>query len=754
MHHRARLFLRLLAALSLAAVPLARADVVITTAGNATHGSTLTVSGAGNTLTVAPGPDVNADGATDDLIIGYNGNGSLTVSNGATVSAPGTGFGLTSLGGSAGTSGTLTISSGGSLSTLGLAVGGRPDATGTFLVTGTGSGTTIANDGWGFWVASPTSTATLTAGASLTSIYTDNGLNAGTFTVSAGATLTTGYATFDGYSSRSGSFFLDTSGMAGTYEYLGLTPPASLSATMLVTGAGTTWNNTGGLSLLGNIADNVALTITDRATLNHNGAIGLGTASTLTLSHGATATLANAVGQNADITLDGATLALTHGATLTGAKSVTVGTSYSTGTLSIAGGSTLNTAALYVGSYGEGYSVGQGTFLLTGAGSAVNVSGATSGATELNGSITITAGASLNTDRYLRLYSDATISAGGHLTTTYSTGSFTNYVQGGLLVTGTGSSFTLAKTLNIYGGTNSVLTVADHATLSLADRLYVGNNSAGALNLTSGATATTIGATIGYISVTNSNVDRAGHATVTGAGTLWNNTGSLNVGERRNGDLTISAGAVVNSTSVTIGVRDFITAAVTVTGIGSQLNSTDTLQVGSGTLVLPTGLLTIADHARVTAQQTIVNSGDTLALGSFGTLVGGLTVNTGGTLLAHDGATFAYTLGSTTEANTLASGATFTLDPGATLRLTLSRTTGFDVGTYTLFSFASGATLNGLSPAAVSLVPDFSGYTYTVGLTTTELTVTVAPSAIPEPGTYAALAGLAALTLAAWRRRA
>ncbi len=46
-----------------------------------------------------------------------------------------------------------------------------------------------------------------------------------------------------------------------------------------------------------------------------------------------------------------------------------------------------------------------------------------------------------------------------------------------------------------------------------------------------------------------------------------------------------------------------------------------------------------------------------------------------------------------------------------------------------------------------------SGTNYTMNIGGTDATFAVTASAIPEPSTYAALAGLAALGLAAWRRR-
>ena len=75
--------------------------------------------------------------------------------------------------------------------------------------------------------------------------------------------------------------------------------------------------------------------------------------------------------------------------------------------------------------------------------------------------------------------------------------------------------------------------------------------------------------------------------------------------------------------------------------------------------------------------------------------------------------------------------------------------------TYTLASFNSddGTTTFGLDLADFTLGSVISGYDFSLDLFADTLRLTATASAIPEPSTYAALAGLGALGLALWRRR-
>jgi len=142
-----------------------------------------------------------------------------------------------------------------------------------------------------------------------------------------------------------------------------------------------------------------------------------------------------------------------------------------------------------------------------------------------------------------------------------------------------------------------------------------------------------------------------------------------------------------------------------------------------------------------------VASGGALSAGSSG--VGTLTFTHGLTL--DTGSVLNFDLGATSDKIVL-SGGTLT-GPGTAggVTLNLSDTGTFAAGSYTLFYY-SGAALSGFDASSLTLGTKISGYNYSLGLANSALVLTA--TAVPEPSTWAALAGLAALALVVRRRRA
>lgn len=736
--------LLLVGAASLLALPTAllRADVVVDNSPAATHGTagSHTVSGSGTTLTVTPGTDANADDSTTDLLIGLDSIGSLTISNGASVDATN---GNTHLGSAAGSAGTLTIASGGTLSTAWLNAGLHPTATGTILVTGNGSSLNTGGFDLGYYGGM--SSLTITDGAAST--VTDGGLlERGTLTVSAGGTFATGTV------GAGNTFDISTSGIEPYYVDSGVTPLTSASAIATITGSGTSWINHGILSLTsGKTADTVSLTVTDHATLTTDRLqVGMGNSGpTFTASAGAHVTVANSDYNALDlsgtvlVTGTGTTLALSSAYSAGYYTTLSVG---STGSFTAADGATVTVS-------GDNIQA-DGSFTLIGAGTSLIHTASAGGAT-FTSELSIIDGANLSTDRTVGLLGTTTLSGGGTLTSTFSssTSTATNLIRGTATITGAGTAVSFGKALRIGD--------RDHTTFRLA----------------AGATLTSNGTTLGYGTSTNATSDAyTNHATVTGAGTTWSNTGNFIVGLYRHADLTVSAGGVINNTgNFVIGSSSSatyrLTAAATVTGAGSQLNTTGELHLGSGTYA--TGQLAIADHGYVSAASTIVNNGDSLTLGTFGTLhTAALTVNTGGTVLAHDGAVFSFDLGapSPTAPLTFGAGSFFTADSGASIYLLLNPATGFGAGTYSLLAFDPTATLSGITAATFQVATDFPGFFYAFELDSAALHLVVTESAltgvytvaglaeasaasVPEPSTYAVIFGLVILSAIVLHRR-
>lgn len=88
---------------------------------------------------------------------------------------------------------------------------------------------------------------------------------------------------------------------------------------------------------------------------------------------------------------------------------------------------------------------------------------------------------------------------------------------------------------------------------------------------------------------------------------------------------------------------------------------------------------------------------------------------------------------------------------GVTLNFTDSG--GFAPGVYTLINYTAASGTTNFQATDFALGSTISGYTYTLALAGNTLQLTATASAIPEPSTYAAIAGVAALLLAAHRRR-
>jgi len=120
--------------------------------------------------------------------------------------------------------------------------------------------------------------------------------------------------------------------------------------------------------------------------------------------------------------------------------------------------------------------------------------------------------------------------------------------------------------------------------------LSVGNTSTGTLQI--GATGVVSNGS-GFV---GRQVGSTGHVTVSGAGAQWTNSTGLSVGFSGTGTLGISNGGVVRSTTNTyVGVAAGGTGTVTVSGLGSQLNSAGFMRVGQ----TGNGTLQISDSAVV-----------------------------------------------------------------------------------------------------------------------------------------------------------
>jgi autotransporter-associated beta strand protein len=360
---------------------------------------------------------------------------------------------------------------------------------------------------------------------------------------------------------------------------------------------------------------------------------------------------------------------------------------------------------------------------------------------------------------------------GGSLTKT-GTGTLTlsgaNTYTGGTTVDGASGNSTLAAGAeNVFGtGAMTVSGYGHTATLDLNGHSQavgpLAGDSAGVINLHS----------------VNLTVDQTGTSTEF-AGTIIGTGGSLTVTDSSGtGTLTLSGantytgGTTINSGTLVAGHNSALgTGAASITG--GTLNVGTGVTVGNNITIGGSGTLSGTDSSSIVTGT--VNGtgtiGGTLTFGSGGTLAPGnspgILTNTG-TLLLASGSIYAWQLAafSTTGAGTnfdqIVNSGSITIDPGAILTPSFidSATAPNDGDSF--WNTAHNWTViadNGGTIAGTYFTVDNSAWSGLGSFQTTfdgnalTLDWRVSEAVVPEPSTYAALLGGAALGFALWRRR-
>ncbi|MCX5514337.1 autotransporter outer membrane beta-barrel domain-containing protein [Kaistia algarum] len=504
------------------------------------------------------------------------------------------------------TSGTLSITSGGTLTTsTDTAIIGQ-FGTGAVTVTRLGSDWTSGGD---VIIGSETgSTGTLTVDMSATAtlggdvVLGDSAGSTGTLSVDGAGTLVT--ANKDLTVGNEGTGFLTVSSGA-TVDTQNLTAAslAGSQGTVLVTGADSLLEVQGALVLGG--AGTASLRIE-----------GSGTLSSLA------STLGSEAGGSGTVTLNG------DGSSWTNAGSLTIGAA-GTGNLFLEAGSTVNTASATAGSL-EG---GTGTIRITGAGSTLTITGALVLGEAGSGSMTVESGGSVISAS--AALGDQPTGVGIALVT----GDGSSWTNDGLLVIGEEGSATLtveaagsvltgsASLGASAGGTGSVAVTGALSSLTVTDALVVGDAGTGSLDINSAGSASAGSATIGL------SEDGSGLVTLSGTGSSLDVANALTIGASGDGAATISLGATATAGSATLGAEATGAGALLVTDAGSSLDVAGTLTVGNA----GTGGLEIANGGTVSAADAIVGAAQTAAgavlVGNDGsalTLSGSLTVGAAG----------------------------------------------------------------------------------------------------------------------------
>lgn len=479
------------------------------------------------------------------------------------------------------------------------------------------------------------------------------------------------------------------SAVTSTYGYIGY----AANGTVNVNGAGSTWTNLNELRL-GNYYSSIGqLNLTGGASASADSTV-FGTASS---------------SAQGNISIDGAGSSFTTGYFYLGESG--------SGSLSVTGGGTFATTVTWMSNH-VGYNAGSsGAITVSGTGSTfTNVSTLFlgSGAT---GTMTVADGAHASSAAYTYLG--------------YQTGA-----TGTLTVSGTDAVYTAHDYIwNGYNGTGTLI-VKDGGAInfdsgSTQHVIQLGGNtgSSGTPKIGDGGAAGTIAAAIAGGSGTGQVVFN--HTGAVGGGTyIFASTieGGINVVHRGPG-----------ATSLT-GANTY-TGGTTIEDGTLLANNTTGSAFGSGSVTVQAGA-TLGGSGFIDGPTTL-ESGAHLAPGnSPGTLTftNGLTLN--------DGAVLDFQLGTTSDLIRVSGG---TLTGSASvggITLNLTDAGGFTAASYTLFDF-SGTTTSNFSVDRFTLGSTLSGYTYQLSLVGSTLQLT----AVPEPGTYAALLGAVALSLAAYRRQ-
>lgn len=326
-----------------------------------------------------------------------------------------------------------------------------------------------------------------------------------------------------------------------------------------------------------------------------------------------------------------------------------------------------------------------------------------------------------------------TTTAGSPLTLTIASGTATQsgVISGDGSITKTGDGTLRLTGSNSYTGGTTI------SAGTLATTSSSGASTSGAISIAAGAT----------LDLGSQNMGLAGGLAdrISGPGTVAK-SGSFNFGSAVNFTRDFALGGTASLNHTGSGTLT-LTGASTYSGSTSVSNGTLRINgsiAGSGVTVQSSG--TLGGTGTIGAPATFA-SGAHLAPGD---LTGTLTFSAGLTLAT--GSILDFALGTASDRIALSGGSL--TGPGSVggVTLNLSDSGGFTAGTYTLINYTSATLPSGYAADSFALGTTIAGYTYNLSLSGNSLVLS-AVSAIPEPSTYAALAGAAALALAASRRK-
>lgn len=593
--------------------------------------------------------------ATTILSIGDTSAGAFTLGDGATLHAH-----ETQLGSYTGSTGALTIATGGQASGDYGYVGYVADSTGIADVSGAGSSwalTSILRVGY-----AGQGTLNVSDGGSVSAddVYfgdTAGSIGIGTVTGS-GSSLSTADDVGVGMAGNGTLTISDGATVSDQHGLIASDGVVSGVGSVTVTGPGSNWTNSAYFDLGTNGTG--TLTIADGGNVSVAGPFTMGrvTGSNATLNIGAslgsapsapgtldTPAIALGDGNNAivfnhtsdsydfDAALSGTGLVTADGGTtiLTADSSgFTGGTRIDGGTLEVTG--QLGGAYAIIGgpAYPGAPTGRTGTAIVTGADADWTVSGAPPsfyvGYEGDIGNLTISDGASVTDTAAIVGYTSATgDGTAGSVTVTGAGSSWDN--SGGVIIGdladgrltisdhGAVTSGGFSRVGEAATGTGNVSVSGAGSSFDTASTLFVGGSGTGRLDVEDGGSVTSADGVVG------SHDGSVGMATIRGSGSNWTINGEFDVADSGRGTLTIDNGASLSDGYGYVGAGATGVGSATVTGAGSRWTTANTLEIGDS----GQGSVEIVDGGTVEADDGVLvaaNSGSTgyleIGAGLFG----------------------------------------------------------------------------------------------------------------------------------------
>ncbi len=537
---------------------------------SAASSGTVTVDGAGSSWTI-----------TRDLFIGGLGSGTLSITNGGRVSnSRGT------LGYRLGTSSTVTVDGVGSIWTNSTILRVGREGAGTLVISNGGSVSSI-DARIGEFVGS-NGTVTVDGAGSLwnAGMLRVGQQGVGTLAITSGGSVSSSGGVIANFIGSSGAVTVD--GSSSSWTNAGdLTVGGAGEATLSISNGASVSSSGGSVSNSDGLTSTVIVDgVGSRWTNSNNLVVGNRGTGMLTITNGGSVSsvdgaVANSTGSSGAVTVDGA------GSSWNTSGDILVG-SLGTGTLALSNGGNVSSLGAAVGTF----SGSSGAVTVDGPSSSWTNSGSLNVGREGTGTLAITNGGSVSNNRgYVSRFlgSNGAVTVDGTGSRWANAGDLTVGVQstGTLSITGGGSVSSLAGSVANSAGVTGAVTVggADSSWIN-SGNLTVGHSGIGTLAIGNGGSVSSVGGSLGQ------STGSSGVVTVDGTGSRWANAGDLTVGVQGIGTLSITRGGSVSSLAGSVANSAGVTGAVTVGGAGSSWINSGNLTVGHsgiGTLAISNG---------------------------------------------------------------------------------------------------------------------------------------------------------------------